>query len=236
MAGERRSVHPRHSPSRNRTGPFAARPFRRENSGIDRRKRGIIRLIGWTRASGPAGEFREPQESGVLVEPISDQQVAQWYPCLYRTALRLTGSAEDASDLTQEALCRGLNSWGRFNGKSSPQTWLHAILLNCIRDWRRRRASRSESSLDEWSITPVPATDDPPPARLEHRERLTRLRRAVQDLSPVLRAAFAATVLDGRSYREAAELLSVPVGTVASRVHEARATIRSEMRKAFPEA
>jgi len=156
----------------------------------------------------------------------SEDEIAAWYPRLLRTALRLTGSPDDASDLTQQAFCRAIGAWDSFDGAAQPTTWLHRILVNGIRDWARRRAVRSVEQLDEWDLVPA-RTTPAENADVEGREELASLRRAVDGLSPPLRQAVVATLIDGYSYQEAADLLNVPRGTVASRVHEARAQLRA---------
>jgi RNA polymerase sigma-70 factor (ECF subfamily) len=165
----------------------------------------------------------------------SEQQVSAWYPRLFRTALRLTGSAEDAADLTQQAFCKALGTWDRFDGAALATTWLHKILLNCIRDWARRRAVRNAPQIEEWNL--LPATDDAPESRegIEKREEGAAVRKAVEGLPGDVRSALVATVIDGYSYAEAAELLQVPVGTIASRVYRARTLLRAAMGDATEE-
>ena len=165
----------------------------------------------------------------------TEEQIGQWYPRLFRTALRLTGNPEDAADVTQQAFCQALRRWDRFDSGALRTTWLHQIVLNCVRDRARRRSTRRSETLDAWTVA---ALKDPSPdasSRLERREQTLRLRRAVADLASEVRSAFVATVLDGYTYEEAAELLSVPVGTIASRVHGAREHLRGVMQQAFPE-
>lgn len=166
----------------------------------------------------------------------TDEQIAYWYPRIFRKALRLTGRTELAADMTQEAFCRALRAWDSFNGDALPTTWLHCILVNCIRDHHRRQAVRRHESLDEWAVMATDETSACPSDQVSRHEQIQHLRQAVQTLSDTLRPAFVATVLDGHTYEEAADLLSVPAGTIASRVHEARKRLRSTMRKAFPEA
>lgn len=179
------------------------------------------------------------------MEQPTSAQVAEWYPRLFRVALRLTGNAEDAADLTQQAFCQALGNWGRFDGGVRPTTWLHTILVNCVRDWARRRAVRAAEPLDEWAIAASadgvcrgagPASrEDDPSAAAERAEQLARLRRAIDRLPSQIRPSFALTVLDGYSYKEASEILSLPVGTVASRVHAARQALRAALEATHPE-
>jgi RNA polymerase sigma-70 factor (ECF subfamily) len=146
----------------------------------------------------------------------------------------MTGSHDDASDLTQQAFLKALGRWDSFNGQSLPTTWLHRILVNCVSDWRRKRLSGPAQAIDEWALVMVVdgnATRSQP----DMDEPMQRLRRAIDDLPPVLRSAFVATVVDGYTYEEAAGVLKVPVGTVGSRVHEARRQLRTVMQRDFPE-
>ncbi|MHC4561537.1 MAG: RNA polymerase sigma factor [Planctomycetota bacterium] len=152
-----------------------------------------------------------------------------WYPRLFRTALRLTGSEQDADDMTQQAFCKALSSWDRFDGRCQPLTWLHSILLNCVRDAMRRRVTRQATSLDEWAIPAFAGFDECVAEGAVRQEELRALRNAIEQLGSPVRQAFVATVLDGYSYRQAAEMLDVPVGTISSRVYQARQELKSAM-------
>jgi RNA polymerase sigma-70 factor, ECF subfamily len=166
---------------------------------------------------------------------FSDAELDRCYRRLYRTALRLAGNEQDAADLTQQAVCDAMAKWGGFRGQSAPLTWLHRILINGFRDWTRRRAVRSSQPLDEWALRVVDGGQASAADRLGDQEQLDRLREAIEGLSQPLRSAFIATVMDGYSHREAADILEVPLGTVASRVSAARSQIAERMKKAFPE-
>ena len=163
------------------------------------------------------------------------EQIDLWYPRLFRTALRMTGNAETAGDLTQQAFCNALSKWEQFEGKVLPTTWIHQILVNCVRDWARRKAVHSGATLDQWAPDAVADPQENPPGRLERQEELAHLRSAIRNLPATVRPAFVATVVDGYSYHEAAELLSVPMGTIGSRVHQARRQLENAMRERFPE-
>jgi RNA polymerase sigma-70 factor (ECF subfamily) len=145
----------------------------------------------------------------------------------------MTGSHDDASDLTQQAFLKALGGWDAFNGRSLPTTWLHRILVNCVTDWRRKRSSGSSQAIDEWALVLVDG--DSTGRRQDMDEPMQRLRQAIDDLPAALRSAFVATVVDGYTYEEAAGVLKVPVGTIGSRVHEARKQLRTVMRRDFPE-
>ena len=165
----------------------------------------------------------------------SNEQIDLWYPRLFRTALRMTGNAETAGDLTQQAFCKALGRWELFEGNVLPTTWIHQILINCVRDWARRKSVHEDCILNEWDLASVPDPQEHPPERLERQEQLAHMRAAIRGLPPTLEPAFVATVLDGYTYQEASEMLAVPVGTIASRIHQARQQLNAVMRQRFPE-
>jgi len=173
--------------------------------------------------------------SEARLERATQAQIAKWYPRLFRTALRLTRNPEDAADVTQQTFYKAFRSWDTFDGGALRTTWLHQILLNCVRDWSRRRSVRSAEPLDEWTIAATADRETDPAETVERSERADRLVDAINNLPTLVKQAFAATVLDGYTYQEAAELLGLPMGTVASRVHQARRRLTEAMRQAFPE-
>jgi RNA polymerase sigma-70 factor (ECF subfamily) len=167
------------------------------------------------------------------VDRPTDENIAQWYPRIYRTALRQTGNHEDASDLTQQAFYKALANWRDFQGQCLPTTWLHKILCNCVIDWRRRRSGGEETG--EGAFWESLAKEETV-SQAATQEQIHCLRQEITGLDSTLRGAFVATVIDGYSYEEAAELLSIPVGTVASRVYTARQLLAQRMKRKFKES
>jgi len=172
----------------------------------------------------------------LCVEKPTNGQIAVWYPRLFRTALRMTGNTEDAADLAQQAFYKALGRWDQFGGKSLATTWLHKILVNCVRDWARRQNMCRIDLIDDWTLVSVADRPSSPADELGRQEQLTGLRNTIEKMSETLRPAFVATMLDGYTYQEASEMLEVPVGTIASRVYEARKHLETTMRQRFPEA
>lgn len=166
----------------------------------------------------------------------TEEEIAGWYPRLFRTALRLTGSYNNAADLTQQTFAKALSAWDSFDGAALRTTWLHQILMNCARDWSRRRAVRAGGSVGQGDLNRVAEGGPDGHERLENEEQLAVLRLAVEGLPLPVRQAFVLAVMDGYTYREVGELLGASVGTIATRVHEARKQLRATMQKAFPEA
>jgi RNA polymerase sigma-70 factor (ECF subfamily) len=171
-----------------------------------------------------------------IVDFPNDEQITAWYPRLFRTALRMTGSQDDAADVTQQAFCKALSRWHTFDSTCLPTTWLHGILVNCVRDRLRREARRPSAQTADPSVWAVDLGGGTASAQFEAKEQADRLGQAIAALPDGLRTAFVAAVLDGYTYQETAEMLSLPVGTVGHRIYRARRIVAKQMREWFPEA
>ena len=147
----------------------------------------------------------------------------------------MTGSVEDAGELTQQAFCKAFARWSQFDGRALPTTWLHSILINCVRDWVRQKAVRGPEDPRDWALSRASDPGRHGHQKLAWEEQLVGLREEIGNLPETLQAAFVVVVLDGYTYRQAAELLSVPVGTIGSRVCDARNRLRQTMQRRFPE-
>lgn len=156
---------------------------------------------------------------------------------VYNLALRLTGSAEDASDVAQEAFLKAWRGLASFQGESSFSTWLYRLTNNAAIDFLRRRArqrgAESPLSLDEEvnglaALTPDPAPS--PQEQLEHRELQAALAQGLAMLSFEHRQALSLR-LAGLSYAGIAQALELEEGTVKSRIARARLSLRNYLRE-----
>ena len=164
----------------------------------------------------------ETEAFGVLVERYQDR--------LFPTVFRLTGCAEDARDLLQEAFLRAFEKLDRFQGESSFYTWIYRIAVNLALSGRRRSAARRHAVRFEGGVDPP---DDPrssdPTAPLERAERERLIQAALNELAPDHRAVVVMKEFDGLRYEEIAAILKIPVGTVRSRLHRARLELRDRL-------
>jgi RNA polymerase sigma-70 factor, ECF subfamily len=127
-----------------------------------------------------------------------------------------------ASDLVQDTLERALSNWFRFRAGTDLRRWLFVIMQNLFADdCRKRKRSRESASPDVADTEEDPISDGAPPACLP--DALALLDRLTAPLQETVRLV----VLDGRSYREAAERLGVPTPTVGTRMARARAKLRA---------
>ncbi len=152
---------------------------------------------------------------------------------LYRVALRLTRAPAPAEDLVHDTLERALRAFDGFDGRH-PRAWLLTILRNTHRnDLRRHRPDL----LDQQDAERLPSgggheVEDATATQALASQFDPALRRAIRGLSARHRAVLVLVDIDGLTYREAAEVLAVPVGTVMSRLHRARRKVRSRLEAA----
>jgi RNA polymerase sigma-70 factor (ECF subfamily) len=144
--------------------------------------------------------------------------VAGLVPRLRRFGLALTGSRADADDLVQTACERALRRGGQLRDQARLDAWIYGIMRNLWTDEIRARRVRAHDSLDD--ALDLPGMDGA--AAADGQVMLATVRRCLTRLSAEHRAVLILVCVDGLSYREAADVLAVPVGTVMSRLSRAR--------------
>ncbi len=149
--------------------------------------------------------------------------VAQHHQAVYRYAYRLTGSVPDAEDLTQEVFLTAQEKVGQVRKAESVRSWLFAILRNhFFKSCQKRRPIPAENLRLNMSNVPAEIPDSGGIDR-------ERLQRAVNDLPPQYRVVLAMFYYEECSYREIADRLEVPIGTVMSRLARAKGHLRSRL-------
>lgn len=147
---------------------------------------------------------------------------------VYNLALRMVKNSEDASDMAQEAFIRAYNSLASFRGESKFSVWLYRIVSNVCLDFLRSRSRHPTVSLsvenDEGEETEldIPDESQSPEALLERRLTRDSVRRGLDALSEEYRQILLLREIQGLSYDEIAETLSMELGTVKSRIFRAR--------------
>jgi RNA polymerase sigma-70 factor (ECF subfamily) len=160
-------------------------------------------------------------------------------PChdrLYRVALALTRSRADAEDLVQETLARACAAFGGFRAGTNIGAWLHRIMVNSfINGYRKRRRepvvlSGSVDDLAACLPPPLPGTVTRS-AEAQALDRLLtpELTRAVRQLPAEFATVVYLTDVEGFSYKETAQYMGTPVGTVMSRLHRGRQALRARL-------
>ena len=146
-------------------------------------------------------------------------------PRLWRFALRLTRDPHDAQDLVQRCCVRALERRSQWQPGTSMLSWLfaieHSIWMNELRRSQRLRTESLESpDFQNTEGLPDAAAHDP----LQHAHYL-QVVASVEALPEAQRTVMLLVAVEGFSYREAAEILDIPIGTVMSRLARARSTI-----------
>ena len=146
----------------------------------------------------------------------------------------MLGNREDAEEVTQEAFLQAYRALPGFEGRSSVGTWLHRIAMNTTAGFLKkdsaRRASTMAYSVEELeALGRVFSGEHQTEAAFAKKQFQRALHRALMILPEEFRAVFVLRELQGCSYREIAEILDVPLGTVESRLFRSREMLRKEL-------
>jgi RNA polymerase sigma factor (sigma-70 family) len=147
-------------------------------------------------------------------------QMVQLLPRLRRFAAALTGSVADGDDLVQDTVERALKSLHQWEPGTRLDNWMYRIAKNCFIDTRRSAKRRGAVVLDAPEEAAAVQTDGV--RAVEAYLALQDVTRAFQALPLEQREALALVVIEGLSYRKAADILDVPIGTLTSRIARAR--------------
>jgi RNA polymerase sigma-70 factor (ECF subfamily) len=166
---------------------------------------------------------------------------------LFNAMLRLVGDREEARELTQEAFTRGLSKLESYRGDASPYTWLFRIAVNLAISQLRKEQRVRVFSLDRPAASGNGQGRDSsqaanlvdrfardrselPPQRAERKERDEAVLAALGRLDAEYRAVLVMRDIEGFDYQQMADVLSLPLGTLKSRLFRARLALRDELR------
>ena len=143
----------------------------------------------------------------------------------YNLARWLTANEHDAEDVVQESYLRAVKFFSGFHGENA-KPWLLAIVRNTCYTWlRRNRMEEPATELDEGTQL-IDQSSPNPESLLLAAARTELLRRALETLAPGFREIVILRDIEGMSYKDIAEIASIPVGTVMSRLARARARLQ----------
>jgi len=152
-----------------------------------------------------------------------EKLVDEHYESLYRYAHRLSGSSADAEDLTQECFCKAQENLEQLRDPERSKPWLFRILRNTYLQKLRNEARQPCIILDDWSNVPEQTAQTLPPIEPE------RLQEALAELPEAFRTPVILYYLEDFSYREIADQMEIPLGTVMSRLSRAKAHLRARL-------
>ena len=149
--------------------------------------------------------------------------VAAHYVALYRYAYRLSGSAQEAEDLTQDTFCQAQNKLHQLREPDRAKSWLFTILRNGY--LHRLRAAMKEKQVPLDEVAEIPDRLPEPLPIVDS----AQLQQALGELPEVFRTPVVLYYFEEFSYRDIADQMNVPLGTVMSRLARAKAYLRERL-------
>ena len=175
---------------------------------------------------------------GVPAAPdIFEREALSYLDALYRTGLRMTRSEADAEDLVQETYIRAFRHRDQFTPGTNLKAWLFRILTNTFINSYRKRASQPQTTelggVEETTLYHRMAQGPASSAGQPEHEVIdsmvdSEIKEALDELPERFRSVVVLDV-EGFSYKEIAEMLDIPIGTVMSRLHRARRSLQRRL-------
>lgn len=152
---------------------------------------------------------------------------------LYSAAMRYTRNPDDAQDLLQDTYAKAFVSFHQFEPGTNLKAWLYRVLTTTfINNYRKdqRRPQMTDSELEDWELfeSASHTSDQGKSAEVEVLENLpdVDIKRALASIPEEFRMAVYLVDVEGFSYKEAAEIIGIPTGTIMSRLHRGRKQLR----------
>jgi RNA polymerase sigma-70 factor (ECF subfamily) len=193
--------------------------------------------------SSPTRELKPPDEELIARVLAGDQAsyetlVTRYRDYVYTIAVRIVGNDEDAEDVAQEAFVRAYRALPRFRGDSKFSSWLYRIATNrALTHLKKRRRRAVTVDIEAGPHIEAGAIDDgrrdetSPELAVRDEEFRRAVRAAVLELPEQYRVVVTLFYLEERSYKEVAATLGIPMGTLKTHLHRARALLRDILTK-----
>jgi len=190
-------------------------------------------------------EARSQTDAGLLAEcqqgdtTAFDEIVRRYKDRVYNVVYRFVGNREDALDIAQDVFIRAYRSVDGFRGAAQVYTWLYSIAVNLAKNRLRDRTRKGRDRGVSLDAAPDPdgapppqhavSADTPRTQAMDHELEET-LQRCLDELPEHYRLTFVLRIYEDMSYEEIAETMGCPVGTVKSRLNQARAMLRDRLK------
>lgn len=163
-----------------------------------------------------------------------ERDALEYVDLLYAAALRMTRNPADAEDVVQDTYAKAYASFHQFKPGTNLRAWLYRILtnsyINTYRKARRRPQISDAENVEDWQIARAAShtSDGLPSAELEALGRMPdqEILDALETLTPEFREVVLLADVEGFAYKEIAEIMDTPIGTVMSRLNRARKQLR----------
>jgi len=189
----------------------------------------------------PLAAMSHPRDS---LSPMADQatfaeQATPFMDSLYAAAMRMTRNPADAEDLVQETYLKAYRGFGGYEEGTNLKAWLYRILTNTfINTYRAKKRRPAESDLGEledlYLYKRLGGLEAATAGRSAEEELLdiytdAEVKQAVEELPEQFRMAVLLADVEGFSYKEIADILEIPIGTVMSRLHRGRKGLQKKL-------
>jgi RNA polymerase sigma-70 factor (ECF subfamily) len=178
-------------------------------------------------------------ERSAATEDLESRFEAEAMPYLdgmYAAAYRLTRNAADAEDLIQETFLRAYRGFHQFEPGTNLKAWLYRILMNTFINMYRKKQREpqtiSEDEVEDWYLySKIVGGGAEPSAEAQVLEKLPDedVQEALMSLPEQFRTAVLLADVEGFSYKEIADIMDVPIGTVMSRLHRGRKALEKRL-------
>lgn len=169
--------------------------------------------------------FKSPAIAAGRAEELFELEAMPHRNDIFRAALRMAGDRARAEDVAQEVYLQAWKSFDRFEPGTNCRAWLYKILFHCVNHQRRKWFRFSQLDEDEEYLAVNLVSSRPVPESLTDGEILA----ALDNIPSDYRAVVLLVDVDEFAYKEVADILSIPIGTVMSRLSRGRKLLRQQL-------